>query len=297
MGRAVAERLGRHGLANRLCLQPAANRDPIDVVRQRLREPQHDLVLVREIIDGDDADAAGRRHGNVVAVAKHGVAPGTGTDDRDRPERVGIDLGSGTEPQRDLLRRLLERGVRRDELSGIRKRGDEVERHHAALFELFTALQVAAAPLAPQDRRMPPLGERATDRTQPEGIHVSLTGCQTRARLFGSPGALDPILLVYLLDYGVSRSRRPAGLDAAKELRIDCLRTARRERSREIPATAKLHTIFTRPTPPSTIGQAVPLRIRANQGSVRPDRRAGRGAQTITASFWDREKPRTNGLP
>ena len=180
--RAAAERIARFGL------QAATDRDAVQVVGQVLGEPQHDLVLVGEVVDGDDPDAVGGREGHVACIAKDAVTPCT--LHRDGRERVRVDLRAGAEPQRDLLRRLAERLGRlarhEERRVGLGVGRHEIERHDATLLEPFHVARPRLTPPPRLPSRRPPR-KQTLNRGQPRGApHMTafrktcVNGCLAR---------------------------------------------------------------------------------------------------------------------
>ena len=152
--------------------------DLVAVVRERVLEPDHDLVLVRGVVHQNAAEVDGRI--GEGAAGPEGVAPASAPPYRDGAERGGaaVDHDAGAEPQGDLLRRLDERrrgdcitrDVERGEALGVGRH--EIERHHAAVFELLELLDrpqpLGAGCIAPPLCRRPAagVGERTAGDAQ-----------------------------------------------------------------------------------------------------------------------------------
>ena len=144
-GAAAAEGFGRGG-SLRNGLEPAADHDPVGVVGQRVREAEDHLVLVGQVVDG--GTAGHDREVDIRARSAEAVSGAAAPHDRDVAERRWIDGHARAEPEGECLRRFGQRGgiLAADEkgrrAGGIR--GDEVERHHATLFEPFELVVVDA---------------------------------------------------------------------------------------------------------------------------------------------------------
>ena len=121
-----------------VCLDGTRNRDPVDVVRQRLGKADHHLVLAGEVVDEN------RTRGDWLvwktARSTEGVGLPAAADNRYAFQRRGIDFHAGGEPQRHLLRGLGEfrvggdvRHVKRRVVGHIGR--NEVKRKHATLLK------------------------------------------------------------------------------------------------------------------------------------------------------------------
>ena len=112
--------------------------DLVAVVRERVLEPDHDLVLVRGVVyeDAPELDRDVRKCSSVT----EGVAATAAPPHRNRSKRsrTAVDHDTRAEPQRDLLGRLDERrrcpGISCDVKGsrGFGIGGNHVERHDAA---------------------------------------------------------------------------------------------------------------------------------------------------------------------
>ena len=117
------------------------NRHAVHVVHEVFREPQHDLVLVGRITDGNAARCDGDV--GVGASVAERIADATGASDGDIAQRGGIDHRAGAKPQRELLWALVEfsrSAVHAFDVEGnsaVGKRSDEVEGEHFSLLKPF----------------------------------------------------------------------------------------------------------------------------------------------------------------
>ena len=104
-----AQRGGPERVQPRVALERVADRDAVGIVGERVGEPQDDLILVGQVVDGDAA--RDDRHVGIAAEHAEGIVAAAAPGDGDRGgQRRGVDLRAGAEGERDLPRRLVEFG-------------------------------------------------------------------------------------------------------------------------------------------------------------------------------------------
>ena len=138
-------------------LQTTTDHDPIAVIRQGVLEPDHDLILVRCVVD----QQAARIDGDVEfrATGTKGIAGAAAADDRDIVRDGGrIDVHARAEPEGELLRRLVQRVSRLPNheewrvAAGVGRH--HVERHDPPFLKLLHLLVAGTpCPLAPPPPR------------------------------------------------------------------------------------------------------------------------------------------------